>query len=238
MKKIVVLSTDTLHHRYFINKLLQSNIPLAHCFFETKHTVAPFPTGPLFEEQEQAFEIEQFFVDVPKALLTDAISEVESVASKAAIEQLEKIKPDFGIVFGTGKLTRHVIEHFPDGLINVHRGMSALYRGLDSDLWAIYHGDYENVGVTIHKVEEALDTGHAVAIEKMPILPNMKIWQIRYHTTVIATKLVLQAVTDYLRGSLHSVPQATYGRYYSFMPLVLKERVMMKFNKHCEGLVA
>ena len=44
------------------------------------------------------------------------------------------------------------------------------YRGLDSDLWAIYHRDYKNIGVTIHMVDSELDTGEILYQENTPCI--------------------------------------------------------------------
>lgn len=235
MKKILVLSSDTPHHRYFINALVRDGAPLAGCLFETVHTEAPFPTGPLFEREELEFENETFFREMDRELPRGLATEIDTVNSGPSLAAIRSIGPDFGIVFGTGKIGKEAIALFKDGLINVHRGIAQEYRGLDSDLWAIYHGDYGNLGVTIHRVDPALDTGDIVYQDRMTVRRDMKIHQIRYHTSLIATELVRKAVADYGGKGITFHPQEKAGRYYSFMPLELKRRVALKFNKYCES---
>ena len=235
MKKIIILSTNTHHHRYFINSIIKNCINIACCVFENKHVQPNFPIGPLYENKENLFESSRFFIDIDKNLPTKLIHEVDTVNSKMAIELIAKIKPDFGIVFGTGKIKKHVINLFPDGLLNVHRGVAQKYRGLDSDLWAIYHSDYSNIGVTIHSVDTTLDTGDIVYQQRMPIKKNMKIHHIRYYTTLIVTELMLKAIFDYLNNKVVNKPQDRLGRYYSFMPLDLKKIVQKKFNHYCKN---
>ncbi len=121
-------------------------------------------------------------------------------------------------------------------MINVHRGITEKYKGLDSDLWAIYHGDYENIGVTIHRVSSNLDAGEIAFCEAMPLIGNMKIHQIRYYTTIISTRLVMESIYKYLQNNLTYREQNSYGRYYSFMPTDLKKIVQCKFNKYCQSL--
>ncbi len=233
MSKIVVLSTDTLHHRYFLNSLEAAGLPLQAYLFETERATPPFPVGPVFEAEEDAFERERFFVSIPAELQAEKIRTVDKANSPAGLELLRGLQPDLGVVFGTGKLSVEVIRSFRHGLINVHRGIAQAYRGLDSDLWAIYHGDYANLGVTIHRVEEALDTGDVVHQQSMPLHPGMRTSHIRYYTTLIATELVAQALRDYLAGNLAGQPQQQLGRYYSFMPLELKRWVAARFDRHC-----
>lgn len=236
MKKIIVLSTDTLHHRYFLNSLERAGIPLTAYLFESARVNPPFPIGPLFEEHEQAFETERFFRDIPWDLKDGKAHIVGRVNGEDGLAALDGLRADFGVVFGTGRLSPAVIQAFPDGLINVHRGITQEYRGLDSDLWAIYHGDYTNLGVSIHKVEEKLDTGEIVYQKHLSVEKGMKVWQIRYFTTLIATELILESLRDYLEGRLRSNAQHILGRYYSFMPLDLKKYVSAKFNRYTESL--
>lgn len=237
MKKIVVLSTDTSHHRYFLNSIMKQGVSIAGCLFETIHVKPSFATGPLFEIEEHSFEVEHFFKEISSELPSDLLTfEVGSVNSAESAEIMRNLNPDFGVVFGAGKISKDVIHMFPDGLINVHRGIAEEYRGLDSDLWAIYHHDYGNIGVTIHKVEGLLDTGDVVSQKRMELKVGMKTCQIRYYTSLIATDLVIHALKDYLSGALRQKPQEKNGRYYSFMPLELKKIVNKRFNDHCKKL--
>jgi folate-dependent phosphoribosylglycinamide formyltransferase PurN len=236
MPRIILLSTDTPHHRYFINALERDGLRFDFCLFETEPMEPPFAVGPLFEEEERVFEATEFFRDLPSELEYSRVRTCSRIGQEDGLALLDAIQPDFGVVFGTGRLPKRVITRFPDGLINVHRGIAELYRGLDSDLWAIYHNDYAALGVTIHRVDENLDTGAVVAQERMPVHPGMRTWQIRCHTTLIATRLVGRALRAYLEGRLTDRPQESPGRYYSFMPLELKKGVACKFDRYCERL--
>lgn len=236
MKKCVILSTDTAHHRYFINRILDEGIEITACIFETTHVHPPFHTGPCFEGQEDAFEKENFFKNVRSDLDRVHIDTVESVNDDQCKTLLEKYQPDYGCLFGTRKVKPHVIEAYKDLLLNVHRGIPHRYRGVDSDLWAIYHRDWDNIGTAIHKVDVTLDTGKFADIKWLKLKKGMKIWQLRYYTTVLGTDIVIKAFKDYLAGKLELTPQEKVGRYYSFMPLCLKETMVPKFNKYCEKL--
>lgn len=237
MKKIVLLSSDTAHHRYFLNVLRSEGVVFDSCFFETEYASAPFATGPLFEKDQDRWEAEKFFVDVSDQLPEDvATREVGTLNQPAAIEQLADRRPDLGLVFGTGRLSPEVIALFRDGLINVHRGIAEEYRGLDSDLWAIYHRDYGNIGVTVHQVVPRLDTGAIYSERRLPLTCGMKAHQLRYYTTVLATEMVKDVVGMYLTGSLEGRPQERIGRYYSFMPLDLKRVVQARFDAYCARL--
>jgi len=236
MKSLVFLSSDTPHHRYFLNKLHGQGYHFSHVFFETEHVEPCFPVGPLFEKEEEEFEQEHFFQDISSDISHLEITEVKTLNEKSAIKDLQELNADLGIVFGTGKLHTDVTSCFKNGLLNVHRGIAEKYRGLDSDLWTIYHADYKNLGVTIHLVEPRLDTGDIVKQAVMPLKAGMKIHQIRFYTTLIATRLIEDALDDYFSDELETTPLSKLGRYYSFMPLDLKKLVTKKFNRYCSRL--
>lgn len=235
MRKIVILTTDTLHHRFFIN-YLSEEIDFSLILLEEHSSNPSFPVGPLFDDDEYLYELHNFFKTISNSLPQKNIKNVESVNNENSIKFLNDLKPDFGVVFGTGKISEEVISLFKDGLINVHRGIAEKYRGLDSDLWAIYHGDFANIGVTIHQVLPELDSGDILFCKTLPIKAEMKIYEIRFNTTVIATKLVKKSLLMYLNETLNPVPQKKIGRYYSYMPLDLKRIVEKKFELYCESL--
>jgi len=234
MKKIVILSTDTPHHRYFINKIIKQDYCIEKVIFETDSIIAPFPTEPVLEDDANKFERKNFFCRVSSDIEEVEVEQVENINDYGL--EYRNIDSDLGIVFGTRKISNRVISLFKDGLINIHRGNSCYYRGIDSDLWAIYHDDYDNIGVTVHKVSSELDKGDIYKQANMKLLFGMKTYQIRYYTTLIATDIVLSALNDYINKKMIYYPHPKFGRYYSFMPLDLKKVVSNKFNIYCEKL--
>jgi len=229
MKKIIILSSDTLHHRYFINALIKNGIDITACILET----VPVEPAPFFDKEEEDFERKNFFKDVPRELKIK-VFQARNINDDAARGFMSEINPDLGIVFGTGKILPGVLFLFKDGLINVHRGIAQKYRGLDSCLWALYQNDCGNIGVTIHKVDSKLDTGDIVYQKTLDakLLKDMEIYQIRYYTTKIAVELVLKALDDYRKGGIKSTPQQAKGTYYSFMPLELKKISAVNFERY------
>jgi methionyl-tRNA formyltransferase len=49
----------------------------------------------------------------------------------------------------------------PLGCINIHHALLPRYRGMMPTFWQLYHGE-KKVGLTIHRMAEALDTGKAL----------------------------------------------------------------------------
>tara|TARA_A100000164_G_C21885577_1_gene762577 strand:+ start:126 stop:833 length:708 start_codon:yes stop_codon:yes gene_type:complete len=233
--KLSVLTTDTPHHRYFLQKI-SAKYEIDSIFYETKSLKPNFDNSSPFAEQEKVFEEESFFKDCSSSLLDIDSFFFETLNSEDAIEILGSRNLSIGVVFGTGKLNPEVINQFSDYLMNIHRGIPQKYRGLDSDLWAIKNNDFRNIGTTLHIVEPDLDTGDIVGQCILDINKSMRTHMIRYFTTVQATNLVIRALNDYQSGKLNFTPQESLGNYYSFMDKANKIKANEKFNAHCKNL--
>jgi phosphoribosylglycinamide formyltransferase-1 len=72
--------------------------------------------------------------------------------------KLELLKPQLGIIAGARILSRHVIECFRTGIINLHPGLLPNTRGLDALQWALFRD--QPLGVTAHLINERVDAGH------------------------------------------------------------------------------
>lgn len=232
--RLAVLTTDTLHHRAFLDHL-ERRFPVAFVGLETKTLAAPFPTDhPYLIEQElkerAAWYPEQeswpSLVDHPKA------KSFESISSSEALEALVEAQPDLIFVFGTGRIRGELLERFPGRLLNLHGGDPERYRGLDSHLWAIYHRDFDAICTSLHHVEAELDTGDLVAMARVPIPEGSELSDLRRHNTELCVDLVCQAVVQYqTQHRIHSRPQRMQGRYYSFMPRALKDLCVRRFRR-------
>jgi folate-dependent phosphoribosylglycinamide formyltransferase PurN len=88
--------------------------------------------------------------------------EVKSINSQETIELLKQIDPDIIIVNGTRIISKKVIASVHCKLINTHAGITPKYRGVHGAYWALVNDDIENCGVTVHFVDEGIDTGNVI----------------------------------------------------------------------------
>ncbi len=240
--KIAILTTPTKHHTFFINKLSEY-FDVCTLVYETNKFTAPFLTGPFFEEEEDEFE-ERFFSaahggtqsDLPNHL-TKILTAAPRVNGLEIANRLKRDQPDVIVLFGVGLVDKDIFSLAKWGAINVHRGFTQTYRGLDSDLWSIFNNDFDQIGVTLHYVDESLDTGDILAQQTIPIVPGDKIYHLRYKTTLCATDMMIDVLNNFeQRGS--AVPgKALYlkGRYYSAMPLKKKYEALKNFESYCKN---
>ena len=227
MKKIIFIGTDTPHRRYFISEISKSH-DLKKIFFEEYRVKPPFKIESRFDKDEAIFEKKSFNNLIFKDLL-DKVEVVRRGHDQQVREYIIKEKIDLAIVFGASKLNMKSLDILKDYAINIHRGIAEEYRGLDSNFWALYHKDLKNLGVTLHKIEDELDKGDIYKQSQIKYPKDIKVFQMRFFETLLATQMMQEFLLDYKRETTKFRKQKKEGRYYSFMPSILKN--LLKFNQ-------
>lgn len=85
-------------------------------------------------------------------------------------EAIAKLRPDLGVVAGTYILDESVFRIPQLGSINLHSGEVPRYRGAAPAFWELYNGE-SSVGITIHRVETAVDAGRVLRQETFGLDP-------------------------------------------------------------------
>lgn len=236
MKKIIILSTDTLHHTYFIKAVEEAGFNILNYIFETTSVEFNFKTGPTFETQQKKYESDLFFKNNFYKLNKKKIKYIKNINSKTSFNFIKNIKPDLGLVFGTRRIDKKIISLFKDGLVNAHRGDPEEYRGLDTDLWAMYHGEYNKIYSTIHFIKPRLDTGDIIYKKNLQLEKNLRAHKVQGLSTIITTRLFVKFLSNYLNNDVRAKKQKKIGRYYSKIPIDLKKIAIKKFDKYCQNL--
>jgi len=94
----------------------------------------------------------------------DKLTGVADVNSPACIAALAQLAPDIVIVGGTRILSEAALAAAPGAVfVNVHTGITPLYRGVHGGYWALAENDAAHCGVTVHLVDKGIDTGGILA---------------------------------------------------------------------------
>ena len=83
---------------------------------------------------------------------------VESINDPWVIEVLQQTTPDLVVVLGTSIIKEPVLAAAPC-FVNLHAGITPLYRGSHGQFWAVLNRDFDNIGTTLHFVDKGIDTG-------------------------------------------------------------------------------
>ena len=105
-------------------------------------------------EYREVRAAESFAADCP-------IHRVESINDPSVIDVLQQTRPELVVVLGTSILKEPVLAAAPC-FVNLHAGITPMYRGAHGQFWAVLNRDLDNVGVTLHFVDKGIDTGAIV----------------------------------------------------------------------------
>jgi methionyl-tRNA formyltransferase len=241
--RILVLTTDTLHHTFFVKKLKEKYNDVS-VICENKREIkysdilskSFLKEKKKFEKLQEKYEVKKWF-NGQKFKLDEFCNPfyVENLNTQKSIKLLKNLNPTLIIVFGTGKLNRDFIKKFKSIIFNLHGGDPQNYRGLDSHLWSIYHKDFNSLKTTLHKITPQLDAGEIYKIEHIKLWPNMKLFQLRLSNTETCLKLALDLINDVKnKKPIKYIQQKNLGRYYSLMPQSLKFKVNDNFENYIE----
>ena len=109
-------------------------------------------------------EARSFFgAEVPHLDRSDLVREVSHINHPEVIALADRHRPDVIAVFGTSLIKGALLEKGRLGIVNLHGGLSPDYRGADCTFWALYNGEPEQVGCTLHFIDKGIDTGGLIA---------------------------------------------------------------------------
>jgi methionyl-tRNA formyltransferase len=108
-------------------------------------------------------EIRRDFEFDNSAIPEPILIRVRSVNDPRTMEALNQAHPDFIVVHGTRIISSEVLQAMQTPFVNMHAGITPLYRGVHGAYWALVNHDQANCGVTIHLVDKGIDTGGILA---------------------------------------------------------------------------
>ena len=117
------------------------------------------------------------------------VHKVASVNDTAVITLLQQLQPDVVLVTGTRIIKASVLNSIAAPFINIHAGITPLYRGVHGAYWASVERNSAACGVTIHLVDQGIDTGEV--LEQALITPTQQDSFITYPLLQLATGLPL-----------------------------------------------
>ncbi|MGX7030019.1 phosphoribosylglycinamide formyltransferase [Vagococcus zengguangii] len=158
----------------------------------------------VFSDQPSAFVLER----AKQHQLPYATFSPKEFASKAAYEQrllelLVECEVDMLILAGYLRiLGSDVIQAFPNKIINIHPSLLPEYPGLRS-IERAYQDGQQVTGVTIHYVDEGLDTGPIIRQASLTIDPSESLAQLEERVHQLEHQLYPEALQQLLNKELN-----------------------------------
>jgi folate-dependent phosphoribosylglycinamide formyltransferase PurN len=136
------------------------------------------------------------------AIPEDACVRVPSINAPEALAALAALDPAVVVVSGTRIIAKKVLEAVRVPFINMHAGITPLYRGVHGAYWALAEGDREHCGVTVHLVDAGIDTGGILGQARIDPTDADNFTTYPLLQTAAGLPLLVDAVKAALGGSL------------------------------------
>ncbi|NRR32603.1 methionyl-tRNA formyltransferase [Oxalobacteraceae bacterium] len=163
----------------------------------------------------------------PLSLRTDSKDPQRAEEAKAAHARLLATDYDVMVVAAYGLiLPRATLDIKP--CLNIHGSLLPRWRGAAPIHRAIEAGDDET-GVTIMQMEEGLDTGPMLLIERVTIGAQDNTGMLHDKLAALGAKMIVQALQKMQQGKLEAVPQPEAGVTYAAK--ISKEEAALDFSQ-------
>ena len=130
----------------------------------------------------------------------------EKLKNKNFINDLKVLKADLFIVVAFRMLPKIIWEIPKKGTVNLHASILPNYRGAAPINWAIINGEKES-GVTTFFINEKIDTGDVLLIEKTKIKAGQTAGELHDNLMEIGSKLIIRTISEIESGTLKSKKQ-------------------------------
>ena len=143
--------------------------------------------------------------------------EVHRLTDPETISVLAAYQPDVICVACFSKRIPRAILDIPRlGCLNVHPSLLPANRGPEPLFWTFREGNHQT-GVTIHLMDEGMDSGPIVAQEVVEVPDGISYTQLETQCAELGGKLLARSVWDFYNGVAEPVPQdETKSSHYAF----------------------
>ena len=168
----------------------------------------------------------------PLSLRTDSADPARAADARAAHARLAGLGYDVMVVAAYGLiLPRSTLDLAP--AINIHASLLPRWRGAAPIHRALEAGDAQT-GVTIMQMEEGLDTGPMLMIERVDIDADDSTGTLHNKLARLGGKMIVEALRKLQAGQLEAVPQPLAGVTYAAK--ISKDEAALDFTQSAETL--
>ena len=133
---------------------------------------------------------------------SDYILRVTSINEQTVTETLAKLQPDAIVVNGTRIISKKILAAVSCPIINMHAGITPLYRGIHGGYWALVNKDKAHCGTTVHLVDAGIDTGNILYQNTINVDSKDNFITYFYKQLGVGIPMLRQAIADALANKL------------------------------------
>jgi hypothetical protein len=169
-----------------------------------------------------------FFGDAaPRLDRPDLVREVPHINHPDVLALARQLQPDLIAVFGTSLIRGELLTLGRLGITNLHGGLSPEYRGADCTFWALYNGEPQKVGCTLHWIDAGIDTGGLIAHVSPEVRPDDDELRLFWRAVQTSADAYAELVLRLATGERFGQRQSHKGQLYQVKQRGLRhERVV------------
>jgi len=205
MKKIVIITSNSIRHNYFKVVFSQNkNIKILRTYIESDSNFELKSKNICDSNLDNKVELHfdarhnteyDFFSDTLTYCEDRSNSKVikkGNINNQDIIDEIIKLNPDFIITYGCSIIKPRLIDIFRSRIINVHLGLSPYYFGSGTNFHCLVNNELQFEGYTFMYMDEGIDTGNIIHQARAEILPFDNPHQ-------IGNRLIKQMVKDFIK---------------------------------------
>ncbi|HEV8659535.1 MAG TPA: methionyl-tRNA formyltransferase [Thermoanaerobaculia bacterium] len=158
------------------------------------------------------------------------ISQPPKIRDEEFLQRIRTIAPDAAVVIAYGRiLPKNLLEIPRLGFLNVHASVLPKYRGAAPIQRAIEAGE-SSTGVTIMRVDEELDHGPMLAVERIDISDDEHAPSVSRRLSQLGAELLVRVLRDVPPATPQDHSKATYA------PKIEKREGLVTFSESTENI--
>ncbi|MAN80516.1 MAG: hypothetical protein CMM77_11820 [Rhodospirillaceae bacterium] len=210
---------------------LTARYDLCGILVRTAPPAVPFATAHHLDDDQADFETAAWFGGPLPALADFAPTHaVPDMKGDEAAVVLKSLKPDVVISLNAGPVGAAVIDMMETRALVLHPGNPQDYRGEDTHLWAVYHGDESRLECIVQYAALEPNSGSVLASTPLVLPPDTPLAGLRRAVTDGYIAGMGKVLTFFDSGGMLSVSRLQQlGKVYTPMPAVLKDYCLSQY---------
>lgn len=137
-----------------------------------------------------------------------------SVRAEEFLAQLEKLDYDLVVCAHFQRiLPPRIFNKASLGALNLHPSLLPKYRGMAPQHWPIVLGEL-HTGVTVHRIDEDVDTGRIMQQVRIPLDPDIYIHELQIKFLAVYRYIMIEAVKGLIYGEQGQAQQIENASYF------------------------
>lgn len=172
---------------------------------------------------------------IKKLAIKENIPVLTPVKLKEEYQSILDYEPELIVTCAYGKIVPKVILDYPKyGCINIHASILPKYRGSAPMQWAIANGEKET-GITLMYMDEKMDTGDIIDIEKISILDDDDLGSIHDKMSLLGSSILEKNFSNIINNNISRVKQDDTKA--TLAPMITREMELLNFNDYGKNII-